>query len=214
MKQHYLFILIFLGLIFLNHLPVFSQDSTSQKALNLLEEGQLPEALQYLENALRAEKENALLYYARGRVLLQMGETRQALSDFKKSTKLNKQIAELFFYQAVAQDSLNKLEEALQDYNRAIRLDDKQPHYYVARGHLFYKAKDYQTALSNLNYALQMSEQEQSTAQNGYAYYLRALTKYFLVDTYGACKDWREAYKLGYEPARTQLEQNCREIGD
>ncbi|GAB4396315.1 MAG: hypothetical protein OHK0053_10110 [Microscillaceae bacterium] len=214
MKHYSLYFLGWIGMILLANVPVFSQDSTYQKALHLLEKGQLPEALQYLENALAAEKENASLYYARGRVLLQMGENRQALSDFKKSTKLNKQAADFFFYQAVAQDSLNKLEEALQDYNRAIRLDDKQAHYYVARGHLFYKAKDYQTALSNLNYAIQMSEQAPPTAQSGYAFYLRAMTKYLLVDTYGACKDWREAYKRGYQPARTQLEQNCREVGD
>ncbi len=177
-----------------------------KEALAAIEATSYKEAIKKMDLAIKADKEkDSFKYGTRGLAYLKAGEFRNAISDLKTAIKLNQSNSDFYFYKGTAEDSLKRYPEALQSINKAIKLSSGEPKLYIGRASIFSAVKDYHSALSNLNYAIQLDE------NNGLAYFLRALAKYNLVDSAGACQDWKQALEFGYEESKTWLEKHCKE---
>jgi len=163
-------------------------------------------ALKDFEEALKLDKKNAELYAWKGFTHLKMEKYAKATSDINHAIKLDDSKATFYHYRAVIRDSLKRYEESLKDYAKAIKLNPQDAEIFVSRANSFLKRKDFNTVVSNLNVAIQLNRKHAT------AYYLRGLAKFRLVDSVGACNDWKLANEMGHPKAKEALEQNCQDL--
>ncbi|QYO66106.1 tetratricopeptide repeat protein [Leptolyngbya sp. 7M] len=88
-------------------------------------------------------------------------------------------------------------EQAIKIYTEAIASDSNNAELYKKRAMVFYATKRFEQALNDLDSAL-----EHDPPNPGELHYFRGLTKSFKrkEDKEGACRDLKEAKKLGYKP--------------
>ncbi len=198
-------ITFFTFVLILSNTHAQEADTYFKEALAAMEAASYQEAIKKMDLAIKADKaKDAFKYGARGLAYLKAGEFRNAISDLKTAIKLNQSNPDFYFYKGTAEDSLKRYPDALQSINKAIKLSSGDAKLYIGRAHIFTAVKDYHSALSNLNYAIQLDE------KNGTAYFLRALAKFNLVDSVGACQDWKQAQTLGYQESSTWIEKHCQ----
>ena len=111
------------------------------------------------------------------------------------------QSSEKYFLSAYEKAELMNYKEAIADYTKAIEINDWfdnpnsifQPVAYEGRASAKLELKDYKGAILDYNNAIILSPSWSD------AYYNRAVSKYYLDDMNGACKDARKAQELGFD---------------
>lgn len=111
--------------------------------------------------------------------------------------------AESYFKSGISLMTKQKYQEAFDEFDRAYKLDSKDPNIVAFRGQSLHYLKRYDEAILDYNMALAL--------QSNYAevFHLRGLARYELKDTVGACEDWEQANKLGYDMVIDLIIEYC-----
>jgi len=81
---------------------------------------------------------------------------------------------------------------------------------YAFRGNAFSKKGMYQDAIGDFDKALSLQPKEIMDYSNWVKnYFNRGVSKYYLNDLYGACKDWNKALELGFGQAHDYVLEYC-----
>jgi len=81
---------------------------------------------------------------------------------------------------------------------------------YAFRGNAFSKKGMYQDAIGDFDKALSLQPKEIMDYSNWVKnYFNRGVSKYYLNDLYGACKDWNKALELGFGQADDYVLEYC-----
>ena len=94
-------------------------------------------------------------------------------------------------------------ENALNDINKAIEIYPEDYFLYYLRSYVKKQMKDFYGEISDLNKAIEKYRFNYELFVN------RGTAKYNLGDKSGGCKDWREAFNLGYQEAAQWLQEDC-----
>ena len=89
---------------------------------------------------------------------------------------------------------------AIADFTKAIEIDPNYARAYVLRGD---SKEDYYAAIADYTKAIEIDP------NYDYAYAFRGVAKEELGDLNGACADWKEAAKLGYDEAVKWVSDQC-----
>jgi len=163
------------------------------------------QALQYFEQAAKLDKKNAEVHAQIGWTLVKLQKYKKAISPLKTAQKLSPKEAKYLYYQAVALDSMGRERDVMDITGKALKLKSEVADVYILRANIYLRKKDYNTAIANLNRAIELD------TKNALAYLKRAYAKYRVVDSSGACSDWRKAYSLGAGEAQKYINENCKE---
>lgn len=122
---------------------------------------------------------------------------------FVLATGNAQQSAEYYFKNGISLIAKQKYQEAFDELDKAYKLDSKDPNIIAFRGQALHYLKRYEEAIKDYNIAL--------TLQPNYAevYHLRGLARYELKDSTGACEDWEQANKLGYDMVIDLIIEYC-----
>lgn len=184
----------------------------AQTAQELLEAGKkahseknYEKALEALEKAQALDKKNPEIHAQMSLAYIQLERYGKASGAAKIAQKLNPKEARYVYYQAIALDSMRRDIEVLQVTNKALKMKDEISGLYVLRANIFLRKKEYNTTIANLNKAIELDP------KNGIAYQKRAYARHRVVDSSGACADWRKALSLGIIEAQIFLNAHCKE---
>lgn len=162
-------------------------------------------ALECFEKTVALDKNNAEAHAQLAWSLIRLEKYSKSLSAIKNAQKLSPQEVKYIYYQAVALDSMGRTREALEVSGKGMKQNSNIAELYVLRGNIYLRQKEYNTAIANLNKAIEIDR------KNALAYFKRGYARYRVVDSQGACGDWRIAYQLGIQEAQKFLDENCKE---
>jgi len=97
-------------------------DDWRRKAMRLVQEGRIEEALLAFEEAIRLEPDDALLWNAMGDALVQLSRYEEALVPFENAVRLDPKNAAPRSGKGTALYKLERFAEALTDFEQAVRL--------------------------------------------------------------------------------------------
>ena len=173
-----------------------------QKAHN---EQNYTQAVEHFEKAIALDKKNAQAQAGLGWALIKTERYSKALAHLKNAAKIAPTEGTYLYYQAVALDSMRRERDVLEVTGKALKMKLDVPDLYEIRAQVFLRKKDYNTAIANLNKTIELNNKQKT------AYLKRAFAKYRVVDSAGACADWRTALALGAKEAQAMLDAYCKE---
>jgi tetratricopeptide (TPR) repeat protein len=91
-------------------------------------------AIEYLNNDIKLQPNNAENYAKRGNVYYSLGQSQQALEDFNKAIGLKQDYAEAYNNRGGAYINLGQYQQAIEDFNKAIGLKQDYTNAYNNRG--------------------------------------------------------------------------------
>lgn len=118
-------------------------------------------ALECINQALAINKEDAYSYKVRGHIFFNTGENDKALRDFQKVLEYEEESAWLL--SMIAETYLRKriFTTAIDYASQAIDIDPKHVFSYMVRGNAYYKINDYDRAIVDLKYALELDPERE-----------------------------------------------------
>ena len=127
-----------------------------------------------------------------------------------KGTRIFLEDDELDFYCGEIYDFESDYKDAIAEYTIAMKYAKINgedfylvPHYYLNRGNIYLKSKQYQLALKDYNYMLKLDSLSQSGLID------RGITLYQIREKEKACMDWEKAMEAGSEIAKTYFQKHC-----
>lgn len=127
------------GQLFPPHSPGFAEVHYAIAQVNE-RLGNLPQALEALERALQAGRQEAEIYLLRGQLQEQLGQAEAALADYSRALAVNANLAAAHLRRGILQVRLGRYEPAVADLSRALALGltDREAYSYrgVAYAHL------------------------------------------------------------------------------
>lgn len=182
-------------------------DALSNRGDAYLYIGNTDAALTDLNTALEIQPENPELYITRGWVNYNVDNLEAAESDFTRAVELAPQSSEAHFGRGIIYHELGQSDQALEDFSQVIELDTTEPatraDAYAERAEIFAENEDTDSALGDLNTAIEINPEE--------AYYFEA--RAFLLlnqgDIDAAIADLETA--VGLESLNAEFH---RELGD
>jgi tetratricopeptide (TPR) repeat protein len=91
-------------------------------------------AIEYLNNAIKLEPNNAETYTKRGAAYINLGQYQQAIEDFNKAIGLKQDYPSAYNNRGAAYYSLGQYQQAIEDFNKAIGLKQDYANAYNNRG--------------------------------------------------------------------------------
>jgi tetratricopeptide (TPR) repeat protein len=91
-------------------------------------------AIEYLNNAIKLQPNNAETYTKRGGTYYDLGQYQQAVEDFSKVVTLKPDYADAYINRGVAYFKLGQYQQAIEDYNKVIILKSDYKDAYNKRG--------------------------------------------------------------------------------
>ena len=91
-------------------------------------------AIEYLNNAIKQEPNNAETFTKRGAAYINLGQYQQAIDDFNKAISLKQNYASAYNNRGAAYYSLGQNQQAIDDFNKAIGLNKDYANAYSNRG--------------------------------------------------------------------------------
>jgi len=132
-------IFIFLSLIF-----ICSCSEKSETALDWITKAQQlwngkqytkpAQAVEYLSNAIKLQKNNAETYNNRGTAYYNLGQYQPAIEDYGEAVRIKPDYVLAYFNRANAYAVLRQYRRAIEDYNQVIRLQPNSIETYIDRG--------------------------------------------------------------------------------
>ena len=116
-------------------------------------------AIQYFREALRKDKNNAVLYNKMGMAELRSGNLRGARADFEKATKLNKKYADAFNNVGAVYYLENNFNQAAKYYKRAVALEETRATFHLNLGAVWFRQKKMDRAIVEYRRALELDPQ-------------------------------------------------------
>lgn len=190
---------------FITNLPAQTAQEWFEEGKKAQAEKNHEKAVEWFEKAYTLDKKNPEIPAQLCLSLIQLEKYGKAVSAAKSAQKLAPKEARYVYYQAVALDSMGRDMEVLDVTNKALKLQSNISDLYVLRANIYLEKKEYNTAIANLNKAIELD------AKNALAYLKRAYAKDRVVDSTGACADWRKALSLGLKEAQSMIDKHCKE---
>lgn len=171
----------------------------------------------------------------RGKALQQCGYLDQACEDWTEAKELNSLEATDFFAdycidyrpnkkkragnimtlidQGISAYNLGDFERTIQSLDDAIEIDTTTQNLllFTYRATAKHKLKDYTGAIADFTKAISLKPINEDELKSwNEAFYNRGVSKYFLNDLEGACKDWDTAFNQGVKDALLLLNSYCK----
>jgi Tfp pilus assembly protein PilF len=108
------------------------------RAMNLLNAERYPEAIQYLDEAIRLDPRYAVAFSNRGVAYYSLGQYEQAIKDYDEAIRLDPRHVSAYTGRCGSYNSLGQHQQAMQDCNEAIRLDPRNADAHNNRGVAYY----------------------------------------------------------------------------
>ncbi len=171
-------------------------------------DGNLAQAMTYYGKALEVDPKDAFTYNNIGSAIVKNGgDNLQALNYYNQAIKLNPNEPLFYYNRGNIWFRLKEYKAALIDYQLAVTLTPAQhEYYYVFLGSLArtqYELNMFQESIATYDQAIDIYGLNE-------AYFFRGLAKTKLGQIGSGCQDLKEADKLGYKDAKTELTKNCQ----
>lgn len=132
--------------------------SPSQRAgKEAFNEGNYDRAVNYFNEAIKADDKRAELYHDRARANLRLQKYAAAVSDYTAALNLDKNFASARLDRAAAYYFLGDYTKAIADYDELLKSDANNADAYFGRGLSYSKLKQYAPALADLNKVVQIN---------------------------------------------------------
>ena len=132
-------IFIFLGLIF-----ICSCSEKSETALGWINKAQQlwdgkqytnpTQAVKYLSNAIKLQKDNAEIYNNRGTAYYNLGQYQHAIEDYSEAIRIKPDYVLAYFNRGNAYAALRQYQRTIEDYNQVFSLQPNSVETYINRG--------------------------------------------------------------------------------
>jgi ppGpp synthetase/RelA/SpoT-type nucleotidyltranferase len=102
-------------------------------------------------------KVRAILYNHRGLAFFMLNKERQALKDFEDSFKCDPSYYQVLNNRALVLRRMGLTNEALYNFDKSLEIEGKQAEVYYLRAQTHYETENYQSAVNDVEYAIQLS---------------------------------------------------------
>ncbi len=133
------------------------------QGLRLFNQQQFQQAVDEFSQAISANPQNALAFYARGTAYGALGLQDKAIADFRQAIVLNPKDDPSYFGLAIAYANQGKRSDAIGALDKAITLASAKGEYYGLRGTLYAEQNDPTHAVPDLEKALSLGLDTQQT---------------------------------------------------
>jgi len=183
----------------------------TNKAIEKVSEDRIDDAFNLLVEAISIDSTNRNSYLQLYRVGMN-DSTRvdMAISFLQKSKKIFKQDDQICYYLGEMYKIKGEMKRALAEYSMAIaysKLNGEDFHlvhrYYFNRANISLGKNRISSAVLDYTYALNLKP------NYGVAYANRGICLYKMGETEAACKDWKQAVKLGISQSEEYIKRNC-----
>ena len=182
------------------------EPSPSEKAQELFLSGKYSEAIEAASEALNQNAKNWWAYYLRGNCSKEMQNYPNAVIDYRQAilycpdTKKDF-LAEVHKQKAIAEIYMERYEDALADIDDALKFNEEDHSQLIFKGFILYCLGRYDEAVKIYDEAIKYPECQAEGC------YYRSLAYEALGESEKAGIDLREAARLGYDRAKTKLQQ-------
>lgn len=117
-----------------------------------------------------------------------------------------------YYNWGVVRYQMGNYREAIEYFRKAVSVNPNTDDFmlYAFRGNAFSKRGMYQDAIGDFDKALSLQPKEIMDYSNWVKnYFNRGVSKYYLNDLNGACKDWNKALELGFGQAHDYVLEYC-----
>ncbi len=136
--------------------------------------GDLEQAIDYLQKAVRANKDSVALHVELGNALESLGRHREAVEVYKAISKRHPQNAQVIALWALATARAGNLQEAWMIADSAVQMDPTVPEGWMARAMIEAQAERLQDAYNSACEATERYEERNNKAEGAQAWLLRA----------------------------------------
>lgn len=168
-----------------------------------LEAQEYENAEKLFEEALKLDKKNTNFYLHLGISQQKATKYKKSITSFKQAIKNDEKNVRAYIHKGISLDSLEKYQEAYKEYIAAKKLkaDDAEINFHL--GFTAMKFKNYTQGIAFFNRSLMLDK------TYALSYFHRAYCKFRMVDSFGSCRDWKEASKLGIKEAEAFIKKHC-----
>ncbi len=170
----------------------------TELAIIYQKEGDHVAAVDLFNKIIEKQPNNDNALFMRGNSVKKLGDKKGALRDYNLAIRFNHEVPEFFTTRGFLLTEMGDYDTAIDDFSKVIALapkDNQENRLAIAfnnRGHVRYKQGQYGKALGDINYSLQLFE------DNAYAYRNRALVNIGQKIMQSACDDIEKGLALGY----------------
>ena len=148
-------------------------------------------AIDYLNNAVKIQPENAEIYYNRGVAYDNLGQYQPAIKDYNQAIHLKPDYAEAYYNMGTIYSEIGQYQLAIEDFNQAIRLKPNDAEAYHNRGFAYDRLNQSLHAIENYNQAIHLKP-DYATAYNN-----RGIDYFSQGSNILGCADAKRACALG-----------------
>jgi Flp pilus assembly protein TadD len=157
----------------------------------LVKNGEIEEAIEHYNKAIRLAPEYDNAYKNRGIAYTKLGRYQMAIEDYNKAIHLKPDNADVYYNRGVTYTKLGRYQMAIEDYNKAIRLKPDDAAAYNNRGAIYIKFDQYQIAIEDFSNAIRLKPDDADTYFNrGFVYFNQG-------NIISGCQDAKKACELG-----------------
>lgn len=167
-----------------DHVPDLSSDANPHRHLfdfvrgiAQLESGHYQEALTIYDKVLKAEPDNAEVWYHRGMALHDLNDYEEAIASYNRALESEPDDIAVWIDRGQSLDKLGRYEEAQASYGHALDINPTDEVDWFSRGFLLNALERYEEALASYDRALQI-DSENDAAWNNRGILLRKLDRY------------------------------------
>lgn len=215
-----------------------SSEAFLEKAKEQLQKGNAKEAVEYLNQAIDNDPENAKAFNMRGASYFELKDFANALLDYEKAINLNPADYKPYFNRASVKMEKSDWEGAFNDCTKAAEIQPDTSEIYVKRGMINAALLKVPEAIGDFDEALQLNPKETNALYNRGNIYFQtkdyekaekdfmtavSIDSRFAKAFYGlsvvqqkmnkndeACMNMKMANRLGYTDAKTALDSFCK----
>lgn len=184
------------------------------RAISYCAIGELQNAIMDLTSVLKIKPDNVDALKKRGEVYCHLGRYQESIADLYSALKLTPDGVPILEELGKTLVFAQQYQRGLEVFNKLISLQPNHSHHYQNRGTCYLALQSYNDAIDDYNRSIKLN------SENAYAYYYRGLA-YFYLQNNQACQDWRRAYEMGCNEAKTWMDEHCSfkkqlgiEVGD
>ena len=128
----------------------------------------------------------------------------ESLKDYKKAIELDSSFIVAYLNSAAIYSKTGKSDSVIITYTRALKINPNNSIVLNNRACAYKKMNMMEESFNDFNRAIIISPKYAE------AYYNRGVSKFYTMDTKGACGDWFMAKQLGYKKATDVLDKYCK----
>lgn len=185
-----------------------TENHVKNYALVKLENKQFDEAKTLLSESVETNKADHDAYNVMGIISYIMDNNYDALLYFSKAIEVSPNNNIYYFNRyRVYFENKKDYENALKDINSAIKIIPNQGDYYQHRAYVYMAQKEWKKAVSDWDMAINLM------GENWFLLKQRGLCKTWIEDFTGACRDFKDSYRLGnYQDSELKqwINKNCK----